>query len=113
MCSYRDMAGFVAQGKSYAPDLPVTAAEIAKDWVKNVGAVMASFDMLPGRSVTVRYEDLTLSPAAELGRLCRFLDLDYSESMLDFHVLNRERNLEPAETLHWKKKTLEPNRRSI
>jgi hypothetical protein len=37
-----------------------------------------------------RYEDLVRDPSRELRDICRFLDLEWDEAMLDFHVLQAD-----------------------
>ena len=48
------------------------------------GAARASALAKSGKAVLVRYEDLILSPAAELTRVCAFLGIDYVPQMLDY-----------------------------
>lgn len=38
------------------------------------------------RRITVRYEDLVENTTAALERLCHFLGIDFTESMLDFRT---------------------------
>jgi hypothetical protein len=40
----------------------------------------------PGRYIELRYEDLIADPATQLRRLCTFLDLDFDDAMLTYHV---------------------------
>jgi hypothetical protein len=42
----------------------------------------------PGRYYALRFEDLVTSPEAELRKLCAFLDLEFSEQLLQRRVVN-------------------------
>lgn len=45
----------------------------------------------PDRYIEVVYEDLIAEPEKELRRLCEFLDLEYSDAMLDYHRKRADR----------------------
>jgi hypothetical protein len=49
-------------------------------WVREVGAVLG-----PSRYFELRYEDLLAQPETILRKLCRFLGLEFSAQMLDYH----------------------------
>jgi len=59
----------------------VTAA--AKYWLWNVEVGVATEQLYPERVIRVHYEQLVANPAEELRRLCGFLGMDYSASMLN------------------------------
>jgi hypothetical protein len=63
------------------------------------------FFRLPGRHVTVRYEDLVTNPEAELTRLCAALGEDFDHSMLCYQEAARRLQTTP-ET--WKTSTARP-----
>jgi hypothetical protein len=48
------------------------------------------------------------SPEAVLQAVCAWLGLPWSADMLAFHQVNQQQGLEPAATLDWKRRTLEP-----
>jgi hypothetical protein len=93
----------------YAPRLPDQVEKIAEQWRKNIRAVVGSFDKSGWRNVCeVRFEDLILNPVTTLQNLCDSLGEEYDPSMLNYHVLNAEHELEPREMLQWKSKNLKP-----
>jgi sulfotransferase family protein len=49
-------------------------------WVRQLGELLG-----PEQYLEVRYEDLVADPEAQLQRICRFLQLDYSKEMLLYH----------------------------
>jgi hypothetical protein len=60
------------------------------------------------RYYELQYERLVASPEAECRRLCRFLGEEFTPQMLEFHQLNREKELVPAHRLEWHANTLKP-----
>jgi hypothetical protein len=82
-------------------------------WVREIGAVLG-----PSRYFELRYEDLVNAPETHLRAICRFLGLDYSDQMLQYHqnveqsVPDSKRHLWPMltdqpradNTEQWKKK---------
>ena len=107
-CSYREV---MAQSRTspYHPDLPVAIADIARQWAGDVQSIRTQFAALPGNhALETRYEDLVSDPEQELGRICDWLGIAYAPEMLLFHEVNRTRGLEPAATIEWKLRTLDP-----
>jgi hypothetical protein len=104
----RDVAGsYLALSKGghkgkYAPVLPTSPEAIASSWVDNNEKIASFLKDKP--ALVVRYEDLLRNTKVELGRVCRFLDVDYQDEMTRYF----RHNDEPQETIGWKKKTLEP-----
>ena len=93
----------------YQPVLPTKIDDIARLWVHDVREIRRQFDQLePSTTIEVRYEDLTARPHYELERVCEWLGVRFEAKMLEFHEANRINKLEPALTLEWKMRTLEP-----
>jgi hypothetical protein len=61
-----------------------SVSDVARAWRNEVGSARTQ-----GRAVRhyleVRYEDLVAKPAAELGRICEFVELPYDPAMLRYH----------------------------
>lgn len=57
----------------------------AQIWVDMVSAARASAASV-SHYHELRYEDLVLQPEAELRKICRFLELDYSSRMLEYRA---------------------------
>ena len=107
-CSYREVA-CLNSASIYKPNLSVDPAEIARQWLSNNMLACESLKRINQRQrLQVRYEDLTQEPKKTLLGICSFLELDFEEKMLDFHLENKKNHLEPLETIDWKKKTLHP-----
>lgn len=106
-CSYLEV-NTLQTDSPYKPDLPTSLEMIAREWHQNNQNIL-SFLAMQGsdRSLTIRYEDLIINTADILSRICSFLKIDYSESMLNYHRVQSRHSKEPKETLDWKKKTLE------
>jgi len=105
-CSYRNV--MKKDMKSiYAPHLDTDLGKIAKEWTKNVLTVESHLDRVADdRHITLRYEDLITDPAGTLRSTCAFLDVDYSEEMLNFYLEGKHD--EPAASMEWKLKTKRP-----
>jgi len=107
-CSYRELNRRTMDSR-YAPNLPNEIADIAREWTANVENVNRAFSAFDRERVTeIRYETLTSEPEVTLKALCDFLEEEYDERMLTYPEVNRARQLEPAEFLQWKEKTLRP-----
>jgi len=105
-CSYKDVANST-YNSPYAPQLPAGAYEIAKEWVTNIKRIRESFNAVGwDKVIEIRYEDLVSFPEQTLEKICSFLNEDFDMAMLDFHLLNKEQELEPRDFLEWKSKTL-------
>jgi len=106
-CSYRDMA-VLETSSAYKPVLSSDASTVAAEWVKNNRDVT---DILTAKSeisgYVIRYEDLVEAPEIEISKLCAWMGLEYHPDMLQFHEQNKEKTLEPPETMDWKRKTLQ------
>lgn len=92
----------------YIPKLPISIAEIANEWQDNNKILISFFKTLPKKQgLIVRYEDLILQLEEECKKITNFLNVPFDINMLNYYNINKELNLEPKETLDWKKKTLE------
>ena len=58
----------------------------------------------PNRILDVQYEKLVESPAKELTRICKFLGVEYSDAMLNYHEHTSYGVLDPAMTYKWRSK---------
>ena len=107
-CSYRGLNA-TTMDSEYAPRLPNAIREIASVWKADVAGVRKAFESFGREQVSeIRYEALVAAPEATLETLCRFLGETYDEGMLSYPAINRDEQLEPAEFLQWKEKTLQP-----
>ena len=106
-CSYRNVMRSPIVS-CYSPRLPTDIHEIAAEWRKNLSKVIKAFDKIGWEKVLeIRYEDLVSHVETELRRLCVYLGEPYDDNMLNYYEANRIKQLEPAEFLQWKAKTLE------
>jgi Sulfotransferase family len=107
-CSYREVMQ-LASSSPYSPHLPTDINDIALEWSTNVLRVDNDLSGLPdSQQLTIRYEDLVHDAAAVLVDVCHWLGLPFEEKMLAAHEVNLRMKLEPALTLDWKRRTLEP-----
>lgn len=85
----------------------------AKQWAREVRLQRAFLAANPDRAILVRYEDLVAEPRETLLRICRFLDLPFSEEMLSYHKrppsfrrhrfnVNTTRGIDPSIGEKWK-----------
>ncbi len=107
-CSYIELGG-LNSNSIYKPHLPVDPAEIANHWLRNNISASEALNRIHERQrICIRYEDLTITPQNTLATICSFLGLDFEDGMLDFHLHNQNKKLEPIATMDWKKRTLDP-----
>lgn len=107
-CSYLELSE-KAVDSTYAPRLETELSRIVEAWKSNIATIRSALGALAGSVVSeVRFEDLVREPEASLSTLCADIGEEFDPAMLDYHEVNRETNLEPAEFLRWKAKTLEP-----
>jgi hypothetical protein len=79
-------------------------------WKKYVQLHLEYCSSLPQTSyISLRYEDLVTHPSKEVKRLCNFLDVKYSDSMLAFYKRNEAGY---ANREFWKQNTNNPINRS-
>lgn len=107
-CSYREVMSSKSESP-YAPKLVTDIGAIAVEWSSNVMKVDKFMSVIPvTHSKTIRYEDLVTETLPTIKGICSWLGVGYEAVMLDFYKENRNNKLEPALTLDWKKKTLQP-----
>lgn len=112
-CSYKEV-NMRQIDSPYAPSLPNEIADIAEQWKTNIEVATESFTRIEWEDVCeLRFEDLVLDTERSLRKLCRLLDEEYDPSMLNYHQINRDYELEPEEFLQWKEKTLEEPTRDV
>jgi len=56
----------------------------------------------------VSYEDLVREPSAQLAKICKWIGVDFQESMLEFYQRNPDSGLVPPSQMVWHPNTLEP-----
>jgi hypothetical protein len=82
-------------GVSWGPE---TAAEAADRWVGDIERARKMARRLPDY-IEVRYEALVADPEPDLRRACELCELDWDDSMLDFHQQAAERMSESTRDL--------------
>jgi Sulfotransferase family len=111
-CSYKGLHAAALESR-YAPRLPWKAAEVAAEWQDANAKIDAGLGELAAERVfRLRFEDLVTDTESRLRSLCDALGEDFDPAMLDYHRQNARQELEPAELLAWKQKTLQPPIRS-
>lgn len=111
-CSYKQLHTAALESR-YAPRLPWEIEDIAGEWMAHNDKIAAGLAKLaPERSRRIRFEDLVVDTENQLRALCEALGEEFDPAMLDYHRTNARQELEPAELMAWKKKTLQPPIRS-
>ncbi|MEP7169701.1 MAG: sulfotransferase, partial [Bacteroidota bacterium] len=106
-CSYKNVNRLETASR-YKPDLPDKIEDIANKWLTNNQNILNFFDLLPQHQKHIlKYENLIIETESELKSICKFLEIDFSNEMLNYYLHNRENQDEPAELIDWKKKTME------
>lgn len=78
----------------------------AEVWVEHVRAGREAEMRFPAQVMSLHFEALVRSPAAELEEVCDFLDVRYDDQMLAFH--ERETETVDVKREPWKERTTEP-----
>lgn len=86
----------------YKPTLPQSIENIASDWSKST--LKAQTMQKQPNTCVILYEHLVRDPERTLSTICTHLNVDYSDSMLQFY----NNNDEPVDFLQWKAKTKHP-----
>jgi Sulfotransferase family len=104
-CSIKELSEKEMHTIKYGPKIPDNINNIANHWATNLTFIQKFLSSLEqDKYITVRYEDLILSPKITLTKITKFLQLEFSELMLDYARRNRDEQLEPAATMQWKLK---------
>ena len=104
-CSIKELSAKEMHTIKYGPKMPDNINNIASHWATNLIFIQKFLSSLgQDKYITVRYEDLILSPKITLTKITEFLQLEFSELMLDYARRNRDEQLEPAATMQWKLK---------
>ena len=107
-CSYREVMA-AKSNSPYAPTLETRIADIALEWSSNVMKIDSFMAAMPREtSMTIKYEDLVLTPSSVVMAICEWLGIPFEADMLNFHQQNKIKKLEPDLTTDWKKRTLQP-----
>ncbi len=105
--SYLELKELKSESK-YKPNLPLEINEIANEWVQNTMKVDSFLENIdPKRKQIILYEDLIQHTEKILKQICGFLEIEFSNSMLNYYLQNKAENIEPVELMDWKMKTLE------
>lgn len=87
----------------FAPQLPSKIEDIAEEWNNNNLMVFSFLSNLREEDFyLLKYEDLITNFKETCEAICRFLKVNFDPTMLQYYKLE----LEPKETLDWKRKTL-------
>jgi predicted metal-dependent hydrolase len=99
----------------YKPNLSNEIDIIAKEWKGNNERIISFLEKVHSKKyISVRYEDLIEQSQRVLRDICHFLGLKYNSQMLNYYKRNQADEIEPKETLDWKKKTLrKPDKRNV
>lgn len=93
---------------AFKPNLPNSIEEIAVEWDQNNSSIYSFLSSKGNKKYTIiRFEDLLRYPESVLKQITNFLNIEFEENMTQYYIRNNKMQLEPKETLEWKKKTLE------
>ncbi len=113
-CSYQALAT-IKSDSPYKPKLSTDINIIANEWASsNENLFLFRKKVGDQGAMMVRFEDLVLKAEFVLRQVCAFLDISYNDSMMHYHTQNKQFELEPAQLIEWKAKTLEvPDKSNI
>ena len=82
----RDPRGMIASAKKYSSTIINTPqiSRLASNWNRCIVSYESTKRRLLDRIDIVRYEDLVKNTKEELTRLCKFLNIEFKDSMLEF-----------------------------
>lgn len=102
----RDVARSIIQARM-GPKTIVAAADMWKSYVDQIATISERCGT--ERFLQLRYESLLDNPEVELKRLCQYLCIDYSESMLEFHKKDKNYNTDKANISNLRKPIIAGN----
>lgn len=105
-CSYIDNAK-LRTDSPYKPDLSTDIDFIANEWCENNQKIAFLKKSNPENYLLVKYEDLILNTMETLVRCTSFLNVDFSDQMLNYFKNSDVKKIEPIATIDWKRKTME------
>lgn len=112
-CSYIDVDRLKTDSP-YKPKLPINIEQIAYEWKKNNRTIAQLNIDNPENYLLIKYEDIIIQTKNTLTEVCKYLNLNFEFSMLDYYNQKNAGKAEPAQTLDWKKKTQEkPDHKKI
>jgi glycosyltransferase involved in cell wall biosynthesis len=84
-----------------------TVAGLTHQW-NQVVKIIEKYHQRWEQFYLVSYEDLVRDPSAQLAKICKWVGVDFQESMLEFYQKNAELGLVPVNQMVWHPNTLEP-----
>ncbi|MEG3836282.1 MULTISPECIES: sulfotransferase [unclassified Microcoleus] len=84
-----------------------TVAGLTHQW-NQVVKIIEKYHQKWEQFYLVSYEDLVREPSAQLAKICKWVGVDFQESMLEFYHKNAESGLVPPSQMVWHPNTLEP-----
>ncbi|MEG3841294.1 sulfotransferase [Microcoleus sp. herbarium14] len=84
-----------------------TVAGLTHQW-NQVVKIIEKYHQKWEQFYLVSYENLVSEPSAQLAGICKWLGVDFQESMLDFYQKNAQLGLVPPSQIIWHPNTLEP-----
>ena len=84
-----------------------TVAGLTHQW-NQVVKIIEKYHQKWEQFYLVSYEDLVREPSAQLAKICKWVGVDFQESMLEFYQKNAELGLVPPNQMVWHPNTLEP-----
>lgn len=100
-CSYLKIKELDQSSFVYLPSVSYDINDIAIEWNNNISQI-EDF-ILDKDSISIKYEDLINFPQDTICKICRFLNVNFEENMLNYYLNNDE----PLITSAWKQKTFE------
>ena len=84
-----------------------TIAGLTHQW-NQVVKIIEKYNQKWEQFYLVSYEDLVREPSAQLAKICKWVGVDFQESMLEFYQKNAELGLVPVNQMVWHPNTFEP-----
>lgn len=108
ICSYKALKK-IQSSSLYFPVIPKNIELIIAQWIDNNNKALLFFNKInKNKVIFIRYEDLVNQPLLEIKNISDRLGIQFSKNMLNYHITNKHKAIEPIEFLSWKEKTLLP-----